>query len=259
MKNEYCYVNVLLHGLYFMEFNSNNLIAKAPAIGMHCYASGASGCIIEIPKEYKPYQIDLTTEIAGLVPGKKNDFSEFPQIPQFSKSGPNGVGDLTEAQQVALILPYPADIIPLRCAHIDDFKAIAQDGEIKNRIVDACTNNNNDRLSLVTCLRYLKQRENGSPPAATYSFYAEHRMIPTIGQMNCTYCEAKALFNNGDNFDLQLHLPSTTKEPVAIPPDPHPGYGISADDELSLAEFMGPVNSTEAIHVANCVQFAVTG
>jgi hypothetical protein len=261
MAQDLCYVNILLHGLFFMEFNSSNLIVKAPRIDMHRYFIGNQGFLTEIPSSADPFDLDLSpSSSSGLQPGSINTFANHLSIPQFSKSA-TGVGDLTSSHRFSIKLPFPADIIPLRIGSLIDFKnAVVTSGTVAKNIINSCGTGGNDDFSLLTCLRYLKEPSFGSPPVVTHSFYAEHPYFPkTPGELNMTYIQAREMWQNKDEFDLQLTMGTIFPPLSPVCPPVHPGYGISSDDENTLAELLlnSPCSASRGTDVANCVQFGI--
>ncbi|MBZ5508549.1 MAG: hypothetical protein LAO78_24080 [Acidobacteriia bacterium] len=258
MAKDTCYVNILLHGLFFMEFANNLLVVTAPDIGMHKYCMVNNGFLTEFPQKVKPIDIDLgPSSLSGLQKGAVNKFTDYPAIPQFSKKDAK-VGDLKTNYRLQILLPQPEEIIPLRRAELSDFQKVAPNGNIAKRVFDSCSQGGkNSKFSLLTCLRYTKQPAFGSPPTVTIGFYAEHKDFPKISEMNATYTQAQAIWQTGANFDLQLQeiFPPSPK----VCPEVHPGYGIVPDDENSLAELLleVPCSSKKGTDVANCVQFGV--
>jgi hypothetical protein len=262
MSQDISYVNILLHGLFFMEFDlvNNNLIVTAPQVDMHSYCCGSNGLLMQVSAPDKQVDIDMTGQsMTGLQAGSINTFTSNPAVPQFSRND-TGLGKMTGAYSLRLKLEYPDDILALRCGLLSDFQTVADSssdsGKFKSSILKSCGQGNNTNFALVTCLRYRKKTSSGSPPAATYSFYAEHTMVPGPDDMNNSYSQASNLFDK-KNFGLRLtkNAPSMT----SINPDSHPGFGVSADDEDCLVELLPPKGgaSIKAINVANCVQFGI--
>jgi hypothetical protein len=258
MANDTCYVNILLHGLFFLEFSNNLLTVTAPDISMHKYCMVSNGFLTEFPQQLKPIDIDLSpTSLSGLQQGMINKFTDHPAIPQFSKQDTK-VGDLQSNYRLKIILPQPEDLIPLRLAELSDFQKVAQNGNIAKSVYDSCSQGaTNTKFSLLTSLRYLKKPAFGSPPTVTIGFYAEHMDIPTIPEMNTTYVEAQAIWQNKANFDIQLQAIFPPSPSVC--PEVHPGYGILPDDENSLAELLNadPCSATKGTDVANCVHYGI--
>lgn len=266
MSQDICYVNILLHGLFFMEFDltNKNLIVTAPHVDMHFYCCGSNGVLMQLSAANQQVDIDMTaSSITGLQPGSIQTFTDYPAVPQFSRRD-TGLGKITgSAYNLRIKLEYPDDILPLRCGKLSDFETVADDSPpsspFKDSIVKSCSQGNNTNFALLTCLRYVKANSYGAPPVATYSFYAEHRdKVPSSGDMNAAYGQASSIFDK-NNFGLRLtsNEPSTT----FVEPDTHPGFGVTADDEDSLFELTQPPpkpgGQTKAVNVANCVQFGI--
>src|SRR5215472_2698718 len=88
------YVNINVHGLFFMRFSSGKLELIAPDIDDHKYCTVSGGFLTEMPPQ-KPLDINFTdpNSLSGLMPGKITSFTDTPAIPQFSVPKTN-VGDL---------------------------------------------------------------------------------------------------------------------------------------------------------------------
>lgn len=255
--NDMCWVNILLHGLFFMEFkpqsNADTLVITAPDIKEHKHCMLHNGLFMEFPLE-KPFQMDLRTQLTDLVPGKIDSFEHYPAIPQFSKTQAK-VGELVgQNYRLRIVLPLPQEIVPLRCGSLMDFGGAAE-GQVKESIMSECGKGGNNQFALVTCLRYLKSHANASPPGSTHSFYAEHMQVPDPQQTNQAYKTAGQLFSHPENFDLRLRVTPPPSLP-RVPRDFHPGFGVSSDDEISLPErWEKPSNAL--VDVGSCIQLGL--
>jgi hypothetical protein len=160
------YVNILLHGLFFMDFQTDSLVVSTPDVMGHMVMVGCKGLISDLT-----HDVDWSDPQGPLVPGTATSFAGIPQIPQFSK---NVVGHLTGPYKARIALPFPdkSNIIPLRLGRLSDFKyRNVGSGGIGDQIIAHCGANGNKDLALITCLRY----ERNAPPTGqtlTYSFYA---------------------------------------------------------------------------------------
>lgn len=237
------YVNVLLHGLFFMEFQTTNLVITSPNVDMHLYRSIINGLPADLP-----HDMDWVSQ-NPLRTGLDNSFSNHRQIPQFSK---DRVGRLIGPYRFRLVLPAPDEIIPLRLGKLADFYPVAKSAvgaDIKNY----CSQSGNTDLAVVTCLQY-ERNAAGSGITTNYSFYAEH-LDPTMDDVNNAYLQAQQLFENPGRFDLQL---DTSHAPKCVLPVADPSDDITEQDEYSLLELkVGGPCPKEAASVANCIQFGL--
>lgn len=256
-QKDICWVNILIHGLFLMEFKQNAIEITAPDILDHRYCMLSNGFLTEFPSN-KPLRMNFgTTSLAGLLPGKIISFEDYPAIPQFSKTQ-TGVGDLVgQKYRLKIELPLPLEILPLRCGSLSDFSRGTESGRVRDSIISACGKNSNDKFAMVTCFRYLKENTNASPPVATHSFYAEHMLSPDASQTNQAYAATSQLFSNPGNFDLRIKVDQTKPLPPVYP-DFHPGYGISSDDERSLPEIV-PKLPGSVVDVGSCIQLGFHG
>jgi hypothetical protein len=248
------YVNLILHGLFFMRFVQGVLIVQTPQFDDHKLFAGANGFLVEL----SPGQsFDLTGGTTKLKTGTVDSFKQCPQVPQFS-IGQVNVGDFTGNYRLQIILPKPESIVPLRRAKLGQFANAAQSGNVANSVYASCGGTPDNPISLVTCLRYEKTDSFGAPPVANWIFYAEHKNDPHVIDVNSALksVDATKLFKN-QVFDLRF------KDALAptVCPDVHPGYGISPDDENALFEISAGKDcaSRKGTDVANCVQFGING
>src|SRR5262249_33565024 len=153
-----------------------------------------------------------------LKPGNVNSFDGFPQIPQFSEREVQ-VGDFSGNFRMQIVLPPPEAIIPLRSATLGDFWSNSNQGNVAKSVYKSCGGNDKNPFSLVTCLRYLKQDSFGSPPVANWLFYAEHKEIPGLSDVNA----AMASVDSTNLFTKKAFDLSFTKELAPKKcPDIHP-------------------------------------
>src|SRR5215469_10453552 len=52
-----CYVNILLHGGFFVAFQPAQIVVRAPTVVMHKYAIGSQGFLTELPIPKPPSTI----------------------------------------------------------------------------------------------------------------------------------------------------------------------------------------------------------
>ncbi len=191
--------------------------------------------------------------MADLALGQERSFANHPEIPQFSKYDA-GTGDIRGAGSLRILLPYPDQIIPLRCGSLADFESVTKPGAVRDSILRSCQGGN-DQFALATCLRFARNNSFFGPTTSTYSFYAEHDHEPSSNEVTTAYHDSRQIFASG-RFDLELN--GNDPQNTQIGPDENPGYGILPEEEYSLAELIHvPVTGQRGINVANCVQFGI--
>jgi hypothetical protein len=248
-----CFVNLLLHGGFFVDFQQTGIVVKAPAVLMHKYAIGSQGFLTEL---YKPaaqprlpatippptdiaVDMDWTTLISGLAAGAVKSFGDYPAIPQFSATDTK-VGNMNGPYRWQIALPFPKEVIPLRLGKLCDFKHATKNGRVKESVMNLCSKNGNDKLALIICLRYQKRPEYcaGSPAATTYGLHADHQCEPSTAEINDTLKQMATVFEHPENFDLQV----TDADVPGVPRDiDKREKGITEADEKSIAEILSPV------------------
>jgi hypothetical protein len=239
------YVHILLHGLIFLEYQGDRLIVLAPDAPMHDYRIG-------IPDQNEarktaPAAPDNSLDWASILHG--GEVRTFPRsIAQFSKSA-TGVGDLTTAFRLRLVLPLPVAVVPLRLGRLGDFPAITT-----GNVWKSMKEQSGPDLALITCLRYEGKMDSKWSKANRCHFYAEPTKCLSLAHMNQAFKASQRVFRNPSAFDLQID--PHTNVPSTQPQDPQqPGY-LTQSDELCLAE-LAKDNSCKGPNVANCGQFGV--
>src|SRR6267154_6213537 len=104
--------NILLHGLFFLQYQGSNLIVMTPDHNMHVFVQRFQG-------GQKPFpSLPLEPSFGNLVPnGSKVAFPS--DMPQFDKNE-TSVGDLVFIQtpkknyRCRMALPFPLDIVMIR-------------------------------------------------------------------------------------------------------------------------------------------------
>lgn len=256
--------NILLHGLFVLQYQGNKLIAMTPNFNHHQFLvrqQGQQGTDHgPFPNPFPQVPQDLNfTHLAG-----NTVKQSFPSsMPQFSKTT-TGVGDLFANPGLAknyrcrIEFNLPIDIMILRSRgnlsdyHSDPNSIVGQDIHSKS----------GPSLGLITLLHY-----ETSGPSFTTSIFAEHRTPPfPATMMNPALTAARAMFTNGGGspgFDLQLVDCPTCNVPTICPDNPVPpkaqGFGVQQDDEHSFGEIYDKQNCAKpgGTDVANCVQFGL--
>jgi len=219
--------NILLHGLFFLQYQGDQLIVLAPYHKKHEFKKR--------PQHQQPPLDPLNDEeaFANLIPHNiKQAFP--PSMPQFDKNE-TGVGDLVPKQKpeknyrCQMVLPWPLDIDVIRTrGRMRDLKPM-----LTSRVGDNILKYSGPGLGLVTVLHY-----ETPDPGFTISCFAEHMKPANTNEVNDALKDAGKLFANESKFDLRLR---EVNRPIICPdPDPLPPkitrYQIIRDDEHSVGE-----------------------
>jgi hypothetical protein len=243
-------INILLHGLFFMQGNANNptkwlLEIFAPDISDHHVFGGSWENVQELNQD-----VDWTTTgLHGKDQPTMSDKSPIPtdietSIPQFSRDETK-VGDLTGPYRRKLTFPWPQQIKSLRRGDFDTYfrPQIIANSEVGSNITKYCKGPNGSALlGTVPCLVYQYDFPalpgTNWAPTLNYHFYHEPCSDPYgMGHVNQALDEAAKLFKYHDKFKLILGDPNS-EDPV-LPGDAHdqpvPGV-IPENDEICLNE-----------------------
>jgi hypothetical protein len=254
-------VYILLHGMFFMEYDGDKFIVATPNCEGHRFYTRFHGQGLQ----------DMDTDINlynNVIGGPKP--LPFEGILQLSRKADLNIDDgpvLSRASmyRCKMILPYPEKIITMRSGLASDFHP-------KGNIFAKSKRNIPSEIATITCLVY----SAGSDDAYTQSYYAEHPHRPSLSEINMALVAAQDLC--GDSFNLQIASPSSTP---CIPPSDSKLPGVSQDDEYELDElFPGKpcaaskssssmpahknakksIGNPDLLHldVASCPQFAIT-
>jgi hypothetical protein len=232
-------VNILLHGLFFMEANGNNLeIYAPPTVSHHSFQGGVRGNIVDLNSITAP--IDWS---GGVLTGKTTaDPSEVkPTILQFSRQ--NTVGAFQPKQRNRLIiLPWPKQFFSMRLSGLDGFKYDhSGSATIGKEIERRCGAGRNKVIGLVTGLQYSADLSGPVLPGETLDrnihFYYDPGLPHDIHAVNDDLKKSKAIFSIGDGFDLQMDenapYPTTPLDDPGNLPDI---IGLTPEDGLTLNE-----------------------
>lgn len=227
------YVNVLLHGLFIMEFNDNKLVVAAPKFGGHIFKMRKHGQAREDAKDLP----EFITMLGVVKEGSRNTFK--PENLTFP------VSDLKKDYAIdyqnpskhrcTIIMPLPHDILGLRADKKDNFKPKA--GDIGKDIKSTPST----VLATITCLRY--KPASGVDPF-TINYYAEHPNLPNMSTVNDALTAAQTVC--GKEFTLQMETLASAAPFDTTFPD-----GMDKSDE----EAWNP--SLDAADVASCPQFGI--
>jgi hypothetical protein len=238
-------MNVLLHGLLFMQANTTDgtnyfLEIVAPPISEHVLMAGTFENLVEMKTKNPDWRgIGL---VGGTPVFEKPDVlipvGLSPSILQFTRKN-SGVGLLDGNRKRTITLPWPQTITPLRLGDIDTYFD-AQHGTVADEIIQRCkTGNPKNVIGMVTCLQY--QYDLPTLPEPNYfpvmNFHIYHQCCCLeVGKdhINQALGESQDLFHNKQNFNLKIN----SAPPLGVsPPGDNRVIGVSPyRDELSLQE-----------------------
>lgn len=218
----------LLHGMFFMEFQGDNLCVVTPkppstptGNDHEFYQRTHGGMLANLGTD-----IDFTMRQV-----KAGGLKQFPpDIPQFSASGALGKPQPilpnkgTGTYRCRIILPTPKHIFAYRSDTKDYFRP---QGNVGKSILDST----GPRLGTITCLQY----EPDQTAAFVMNYYAEHPGPASTGDVNAALRTAKDIC--GASFDLQMN-PGWVFDSNVDPENSLPA-GVSQDDESTLEEVIG--------------------
>lgn len=182
-------VNILLHGLFFMEFQNGFFFVASPMHKPHEFLFRDNGGTLQPLSA----PIDL---VDVLKPGNVSDFRS--DVLQFSLKDIKLAGpfiDTNNPNKYACFmrLPIPHDIVALRPGAVANLNP--NPGNVTNSIQRLCD------VNVGTMIR-LKYFAKSSAPFKTRSFYAEHCHPPKACEVNDAFDSARAAF--GKEFDLKI-------------------------------------------------------
>jgi hypothetical protein len=252
--------NILLHGLFFLQYQGNNLIAMTPDHSKHVFLMRSQNQ--KPPFTNLPQDLTPTNLIGG------STQAPFPpEMPQIDKNI-TGVGDLVATStpsknyRCRLVTLWPLEIVVLRSGgSFSDFHSLSTSTVGANIKKPGLT-----KLGIVTLLHF-----ETSGPAFTISYFAEHMMPTQAVDVNPVLKASQVLFQQGNNFDLQFSecdwCPNCSAPPICPDPDPLPkkilDWGVIRDDEHSVGEVYRTEDCAQkdmaGSDPANCVQFGLNG
>ncbi len=252
------YINVLVHGLFFMWFNPETrfleLIAPAvdpkdtPEACRHRLLGGIRLHLQEYKDAYK-HPVDWTKILKGSEHLPKPDEvlkNLKSSILQFSMGevGTQGWSDKPENFIGKFILPWPIAFYSLRHDYFTR-SFVYKDSEVGKKIKNRCYSNPNSEIGLVTCLLYTYEEGTESKIRSqipkwradtNLHCYFEPCKKHSIEQVNKDLKNARAAFKYPDAFDLELdeNAMKDIVTPIGRNPITPPGY--DKNDEYSLTD-----------------------
>ena len=249
--------NILLHGLFFLQYQGNKLVAMTPDHHHHHFLKRPQGLLGD---DRHPFpNLNQDESFINLIGSTTNKFPFPPEMLKFDNNA-TGVGDLVikagpkKNYRSRVELPWPLDIIVMLRypAQLSDFHS-----NPNSQVGISIYNNSGPSIGLVTLLHY-----ETNAPSFTISLFAEHRNPVTYDKMNPVYIAAQDLFSNGTAFDLQL-VSCGCNVPTVCPDDVLPakaaGWSVLRDDEHSFGEIYDGIDCAAGAgtDIANCVQFGL--
>jgi hypothetical protein len=238
-------VNILLHGLFFMTQEGNNLRVYAPNTPMHHFVGGTRGSRQELQGTQDLTQSGLQGKIDGrtgqpVPPDPDNDIEG--SVMRFSLgdvTGFNGLNDEdppgTPIFRGSLLLPWPIKITGLRAGDISASFRTNQK-TIATHIVDNARKKTSTTLGVVALLEYTLPALNpvGGLAQINIHYYLQPCTQHKITEVNGDLTQAQVCFKNKAGFDLQML--TGAQEPDPIPPSAHLEFGTTIEDEQSFDE-----------------------
>lgn len=236
-------VNILLHGLFFMTQEGNNLRVYAPNIPGHHFIGGIRGARTELNVSPDLTLFGLRGKAdpqTGLpAPDPANDVDgSIMQFPTSDIGGFNGLNDKNPQTgqplfKGSILLPWPIRFIGLRAGDISTtFRT--EPGSIANDVVGNANRKGSSTLGVVTLLRYTLPSLNpigGIIP--NIHFYLQPCIPHRVADVNADLEAVQAAFKNPTGFDLKM---LTDKEPAPVPTSQHSDLGTTKEDEQSFDE-----------------------
>lgn len=215
-------VSILLHGLFFLEFQNSMLVVVSPDHNGHCYRFRDHGDPLGPLPTPNPV-IDLNGKLDGgsTIPPYPAEMLQYKAADVTTRKP---YIDLAKHYGLVLKLPYPQHIYTLRAGNGGDFHP-----DPSKNIYKAMKPFLGARIGTITWLQYGPKL---NPGFLTRTFYAEH------GSVNVPYTAVNLAFGAAQNvfsdFDLLLTADANSivrrDDQSQLPTEIHP------DDERALAE-----------------------
>jgi hypothetical protein len=248
------YVNVLVHGLFFMWLNQDTgfLELIAPSVDPPD-ADNPHHLLGGIREHLQPYQGPIDWSDIGLMGSDAPTLKpgEMPQnlkssILQFSMQevGLTGWNKKDENFVGRFILPWPTEFYSLRHDYWE--RAFVyytpKDGNYSSKVGDAikghCYHDRNGEIGVITCLQYIYEDRISLPgwrPDINVHCYFEPCIKHSIFDVDADLKQAQKLFLPPDAFDLQMNV---NLEGIVTPMGHNPVLPPNYDknDEYSLTD-----------------------
>ncbi len=244
MADQIINLNVVLHGLFFMELNRNTnyLEIYAPVVNTpHYFQGGVRGSLVDLSGMASPidWSGDVNLTGKGSDPTPQGDVN--PAILQFSSYGTEtGIGGFKPKDlRRLIILKWPMKFTSLRLTDISNFKP--DPGSVVGKNIQKwCSRFGNKNVGIAAALQYTYKTSAPVLPGTglswNFHFYFNAPPGERTKDVNADLKDAANIFVNQQGFDL--HFDENTNYP-AVPLDPPASLqnsGLNQEDELSLYE-----------------------
>lgn len=257
------YVDVMVHGLFFMWQNGDNLELIAPSVNTgsstkHHFLGGFRGRLQKLTGTVDWLNIGLI----GKKPSSPTDGLK-PSVLQFSLTDTQlGVWKSDPSiYEGRIVLPWPLEFYSLRCDDFgNSFKHLSPN--VGANIDKYCKAYN--RIGVITCLRYAYSSSLPAPNQNIHCYFqpcTKH----SIAEVNDDLKLAGNCFSNCQNFDLEMdrsvgsiYTPPALSCP-STPPEAITDDCYSLDDDPLRPIDLCPPPHAEVFNVnpANCPNFYV--
>jgi hypothetical protein len=224
-------VSILIHGLFFMTQEGNNLRVYAPNIPDHHFIGGIRGSRRKLTK----LQDFISWKLQGKTPDPDSDIDGA--IMRFSTTY---VGALESPEKLqffkgSILLPWPAQIFGLRAGDITATVGPDSTTNIGKEILANANAKGSSKLATVALLQYTLP---ALPPVGGVSqlnihFYLQPCKEHKVSEVNVDLAATKSCFSKKTGFDLQMVGPDQPNETL---PTGNLDYGTTEEDELTVHE-----------------------
>jgi hypothetical protein len=231
-------VNILIHGLFFMTQEGNNLRIYAPSIPNHHFIGGIRGSRVELSglQDFSGWGLRGKTDPMTGLPAPNPATDVDGSIMQFPVSAVGAFQPLnSSAFKGTILLPWPQHILGLRTGPINTtFRA--KPGTIANNILANASAKNSTTLGVVALLLYTLPAlpSVGGVSQLSIHFYLQPGKDHIVKEVNDDLVKAQASFTSGAGFDLEMI--TGAQEPDPIPASGHLEFGTTVDDEQAVHE-----------------------
>ena len=230
-------VNVLLHGLFFMRRNGDNLEILVPDIPNHHFIGGVRGTRKELTGQQDLTALGLIGKIgSGLGAPSLDDVDGA--IMQFSTIDTGQLKPPTDSKFLgSILLPWPIKFGSLRTGDIGTQFQHEPSSNIGKKIVSNARSKGSGSLGVVTLLQYTLPAGVGASRSdasqLNIHFYLQPRDPHDIDDVNKDLAAAANCFVNPAAFDLRMQ-----KTKNVIPPQAIGNFqlGTTTEDEQSVDE-----------------------
>jgi hypothetical protein len=233
-------INILLHGLFFMEANNDKLeIYAPPTVSGHRFEGGSRGNVVDLSSITAAIDLSDASVLQGKPKADVSDVRKTRTILQFSRT-PVGAFQTKQTNRL-IILPWPLQFFSIRLGDISGFTFDTSGSAVIGNDIKARCGDAKNRIGIVTGLTYTADFSGpvlpGEHPTRNIHFYYDPGIGHDVNAVNDDLRHSRDIFTNGPGFDLQMqtnaNYPATPlDDPANFPNVP----GISPEDGLALDE-----------------------